>query len=156
MRIKLIAVGGKMPGWVEQGYNEYVKRMPRDMPLQLIEIPMPRRQKNADPQKLKIQEGESILHSLGSSDHVVALEVEGKPWSTPQLSQQMERWRMSGQDVVLLVGGPDGLSDACRARANQQWSLSPLTLPHPLVRVLLAEQLYRAWTILQGHPYHRE
>lgn len=145
-----------MPGWVEQGYNEYVKRMPRDMPLQLIEIPMPRRQKNADPQKLKIQEGESILQSLGSSDHVVALEVEGKPWSTPQLSQQMERWRMSGQDVALLVGGPDGLSNACRARANQQWSLSPLTLPHPLVRVLLAEQLYRAWTILQGHPYHRE
>ncbi len=117
---------------------------------------MAKRQKNTDPEKLKSAEGESILAQLSSSDHVVALEVKGKPWTTMDLSRQLDRWRMSGKDVALLVGGPDGLSDACRQRAEQQWSLSPLTLPHPLVRVILAEQIYRAWSVLQGHPYHRE
>ena len=156
MRIRILAVGSKMPRWVEDGSSEYLKRMPREMPVTFQEIPMAKRQKNADPEKLKVAEGESILAQLSASDHVVALEVKGKPWTTLQLSQQMDRWRMQGKDLALLVGGPDGLSDACRLRADQQWSLSPLTLPHPLVRVILAEQIYRAWSVLQGHPYHRE
>ena len=155
MRIKVIAVGTKMPTWVEQGSQEYCKRMPRDMQVQFREIPLAKRPKNADPDKLRKQEGEQILAQVSVNDWVVALEVKGRTWSTHDLSDQMSRWRMSGQDLTLLIGGPDGLSEECRQRANQLWSLSPLTLPHPLVRVILAEQLYRAWTVLQGHPYHR-
>ncbi len=156
MRIRILAVGSKMPRWVEDGSSEYLKRMPREMPVSFQEIPMAKRQKNADPEKLKIAEGDNILSQLSSADHVVAMEVKGKPWTTLELAQQLDRWRMQGKDLALLVGGPDGLSDACRLRADQQWSLSPLTLPHPLVRVILAEQIYRAWSVLQGHPYHRE
>ena len=144
-----------MAGWVEQGCAEYLKRMPRDMLVTIREIPLARGQKNADPKKLKQLEAAQLLARIAPQDLVVALEVQGKPWTTPDLARQMENWRMSGKDVLLLVGGPDGLAESCRKRADAQWSLSPLTLPHPLVRVVLAEQLYRAWSILQGHPYHR-
>lgn len=101
------------------------------------------------------REGEAVLAAAGARDRVVALEVGGRPWSTEQLAEQLERWQLDGRDVSFLVGGPDGLAPECRARADQQWSLSPLTLPHPLVRILLAEQLYRAWSITRNHPYHR-
>lgn len=100
-------------------------------------------------------EAQRIRERLRDDDITVALEVGGKPWSTEQLAQQAEGWRLAGRDVALLVGGPDGLLPALSASADQRWSLSPLTLPHPLVRVMLAEQLYRAWTLLVGHPYHR-
>lgn len=155
MKIQILAVGTRMAAWVEQGCAEYLKRMPRDMPVTIREIPLARGQKSADPEKLKRLEAAQLLARITPQDLVVALEVQGKPWTTPDLARQMENWRMSGRDVQLLVGGPDGLAESCRKRANSQWSLSPLTLPHPLVRVVLAEQLYRAWSILQGHPYHR-
>ena len=96
-----------------------------------------------------------MLARIGSGHWVIALDVKGRSWSTPKLAQQLAAWQMDGRDVDLLVGGPDGLGEACRKRADQSWSLSALTLPHPLVRVLLVEQLYRAWSINQGHPYHR-
>ncbi len=155
MRINLIAVGTRMPAWVEAGVDEYRKRLPPELSLQIREIPLGKRGKNADIARAMAQEGEAMLAAIGARDRVVALEVKGRAWSTEQLAQQLAAWQMSGDDVALLVGGPDGLAPNCQARANERWSLSPLTLPHPLVRVLLAEQLYRAWSINNNHPYHR-
>ncbi len=155
MNIYLLAVGNKMPDWVSKGYNEYAKRLNNDCCLKLIEIAPVKRGKNADLCKIKTAEGEKILAAIPKNCFVVALEVEGKPWTTEVLAQQMETWMHSGQDIALLVGGPEGLSHTCVQRANIKWSLSPLTLPHPLVRVLLSEQLYRAYSILKNHPYHR-
>ncbi|MFG1487888.1 23S rRNA (pseudouridine(1915)-N(3))-methyltransferase RlmH [Oceanospirillum sp. HFRX-1_2] len=155
MKIKLVAVGTKMPKWVEQGYEEYAKRLPREFSLELIEIAPGNRGKNADIERAIRKEGELMMSKISPSDHVVALEVLGKAWSTEQLAKEAEGWQMLGSDVCLLVGGPEGLAPECKQRANQQWSLSPLTLPHPMVRILLAEQVYRAWSVIQGHPYHR-
>lgn len=155
MRLRLVCVGQKMPEWVSLGFQEYARRMPPELSLELVEIALAHRGKNADVARLVLREGESVLAATGKADRIVALEVKGRSWSTEQLAGQLEGWQQDGRDVSFLVGGPDGLSEACRARADQQWSLSPLTLPHPLVRIVLAEQLYRAWTITRNHPYHR-
>lgn len=155
MKIKIIAVGTKMPGWVQQGYEEYARRLPAEFSLELIEIPLGQRGKNADIARAIKREGDAMLAALDKTDHIVALEVNGKSWSTEKLALEADKWQMMGCNVALLIGGPDGLAESCRQRARQQWSLSALTLPHPLVRVLLAEQLYRAWSINQNHPYHR-
>ncbi len=144
-----------MPGWVEQGYQEYAKRMTADCRLKLVEITPGKRGKNADLARIKQNEGEKLLQAIHKGALVIAMEVNGKAWSTEQLAQQMDGWLHSGQDVALLIGGPEGLSEDCVRRADIKWSLSPLTLPHPLVRVLLSEQLYRAYSILKNHPYHR-
>ncbi|HEY6131337.1 MAG TPA: 23S rRNA (pseudouridine(1915)-N(3))-methyltransferase RlmH, partial [Halioglobus sp.] len=119
------------------------------------EIPLARRGKDIAALQLSATEGEQILKAIPSDERVIALDVEGKRISTGQLAQQWETWQMSGYNYSFLIGGPDGLSPACLARADQCWSLSDLTLPHPLVRILLVEQLYRAWTITVNHPYHR-
>jgi 23S rRNA (pseudouridine1915-N3)-methyltransferase len=155
MKLKGIAVGTKMPPWVEVGVQEYAKRLPRDMPLEFIEIPIGNRAKNANLARAVKQESDQILAQVKPQDHVIALEVTGSNWSTEKLAKQMQNWQMQGQNIIFLIGGPDGLSDACRARANQQWSFSALTLPHPIVRIILSEQVYRAWSITQNHPYHR-
>lgn len=155
MKIRLITIGSKMPRWVVDGYEEYSKRLPSDFQLELIELPLGHRGKNADLARVIRQEGDHMLSAIPKGDLVVALAVDGRSWSTEQLADQAEKWRMSGRNISLLVGGPDGLDERCLAIAEQRWSLSPLTLPHPLVRVLLAEQLYRAWSLLQGHPYHK-
>lgn len=155
MKIHLIAVGEKMPRWVQEGYREYSKRLPNECELRLTEIPMGHRGKNADIARLIRAEGERMLAAIPSSSRVIALDVRGKAWSTETLSGQLDSWMGGGDDVALLVGGPEGLSTQCQARAQLKWSLSPLTLPHPLVRVVVAEQLYRAWSILRNHPYHR-
>lgn len=144
-----------MPAWVQAGVDEYLKRLPRDMKVEFIDIPLGNRAKNKDPKQAMAQEAQAILSQIDQKDWVVALEVKGARWSTEKLADRLSSWRMDGDNVCLLVGGPDGLSDSCRERANQQWSLSELTLPHPIVRILLAEQLYRAWSITQNHPYHR-
>tara|TARA_R110002096_G_scaffold388179_2_gene582457 strand:- start:1252 stop:1689 length:438 start_codon:yes stop_codon:yes gene_type:complete len=144
-----------MPEWVSQGYNEYARRMPPELSLDLVEIPLAHRGKNPDIPRLMQREGDAILSTLGPRDRVIALEVGGRNWSTEKLAGQLESWQLDGRDVSFLVGGPDGLADACRDRADQLWSLSALTLPHPLVRILLAEQLYRAWSVTRNHPYHR-
>lgn len=156
MRIQLIAVGTKMPSWVEQGFNEYVRRFPSDMPLQLTEIPAGKRGKNADIKRVLQKEGELTLAAIPKGNRIVTLEVTGKPWDTPKLAQQMNKWQMDGRDVSLLIGGPEGLAPECIAASEQKWSLSPLTLPHPLVRIVVAESLYRAWSVNNNHPYHRE
>ncbi len=155
MKLKLLAVGQKMPQWVNDGYQEYARRLPRDCSLNLIEIAPAKRGKTSQPQQWMQEESKRILSHIDTSDHVVALDVIGKSWSTTELADNLAQWQQQGSDVSLMIGGPDGLDPACLQRANQRWSLSALTLPHPLVRVLLAEQLYRAWTILQNHPYHR-
>lgn len=155
MKINLIAVGKQMPEWVETAYQEYAKRLPPECALRLLEIPAGKRTKNADINKLIQQEGEQMLSTIPKGNKVIALDVLGRSWDTTMLAQQLKGWLASGQDISLLVGGPDGLSADCLAAAHTKWSLSPLTLPHPLVRVVIAEQLYRAWTILKGHPYHR-
>ena len=155
MQIHLIAVGEKMPRWVHEGYSEYAKRLPAECALRLVEIPAGRRGKNTDIARTVDDESKRILAAVPKSATVVALEVGGRSWSTEQLARQLGDWMGRGQDLALLVGGPDGLGEAARQAAGQHWSLSPLTLPHPLVRVVLAEQLYRAWSILRHHPYHR-
>jgi 23S rRNA (pseudouridine1915-N3)-methyltransferase len=155
MKLNLLAVGNKMPTWVTDGYQEYAKRLPRECSLHLHEIAPAKRGKSGSSTQWMREEGERILEAVPSNHHVVALDVKGKPWSTEQLAEQLKNWQADGRDVSLLVGGADGLTQECLQRANQRWSLSALTLPHPLVRIVMAEQLYRAWTVLQNHPYHR-
>jgi 23S rRNA (pseudouridine1915-N3)-methyltransferase len=155
MDINLIAVGTRMPAWINDGYREYARRMPRECCLKLTEIPPGQRTRSASVPRAIEAEGKRMLDAASPGQRVIALDVQGQGWSTRQLADQLRLWMQDGRDVALLVGGPDGLSEACLARAEQRWSLSPLTLPHPLVRVVLAEQLYRAWTVTTGHPYHR-
>ncbi len=145
-----------MPGWIAQGFDEYAKRMPRECRLELLEIePVPRKRAQDHQRALDI-EAERLLAAVPKRAHCVALAINGQSWSTVQLAQRLNSWMASGHDVALLVGGADGLAPACLTHASEQWSLSPLTFPHPLVRVILAEQLYRAWSLLHGHPYHRQ
>lgn len=155
MRLRAIAVGTRMPEWVNQGVAEYQKRFPRDWRFNWLELPLGQRTKSQATTKAIQTEGEAMLAATTTAEHVVALDVKGKSWGTEQLAQQLSQWQLQGQDVSLYIGGPDGLSPSCLERANQRWSLSALTLPHPLVRVLLAEQLYRAWSLLNNHPYHK-
>ncbi|PQK81365.1 23S rRNA (pseudouridine(1915)-N(3))-methyltransferase RlmH [Pantoea ananatis] len=156
MKLQLVAVGTKMPDWVQTGFMEYLRRFPKDMPFELTEVPARKRGKNADIKRILEKEGEAMLAATGKGNRIVTLDIPGQPWETPQLAQQLERWKQDGRDVSLLIGGPEGLAPACKAAAEQSWSLSTLTLPHPLVRVLVAESLYRAWSITTNHPYHRE
>ncbi|MEZ5524525.1 MAG: 23S rRNA (pseudouridine(1915)-N(3))-methyltransferase RlmH [Pseudomonadales bacterium] len=155
MRIRLICVGTKMPAWVTSGFQEYAKRLPPDLRIELVEIPPGHRGKGADVKRAIEKESKQILSLLGKDERVVALDVQGRNWSTEQLAEKLSDWQMGGRNVALLVGGPDGLSDECLSLAEQRWSLSNLTFPHPLVRVILAEQVYRAWSLLNNHPYHR-
>ncbi len=155
MQIHLIAVGNRMPAWVSQGYEEFARRMPSECRLKLIEIPPAKRTKAADIKRLVRQEGERMLEALPKNVMVVALDVTGRQWRTEELAQQLDGWMHEGRDIALLLGGPEGLDPACREKAEQRWSLSLLTFPHPLVRIIVAEQLYRATTILKHHPYHK-
>jgi 23S rRNA (pseudouridine1915-N3)-methyltransferase len=155
MLIRLIAVGNKMPDWVTTGYEEYAKRLPSGYTLKLVEISPEKRNKQADIKRITDKEGEKILAAIKPGNLIVALDVQGQSWSTEQLATSLQSWHNESRDVDLLVGGPDGLASVCVQKANIKWSLSPLTLPHPLVRIVVAEQLYRAWSILQKHPYHR-
>lgn len=144
-----------MPKWVAQGYDEYAKRLPRELCPSLIELPLATRSKTTNQEKIKAQEGTQIIAALSKSARAIMLDVKGVSLSTEKLATKLEDWQMSGVHANIVIGGPDGLSKECRARADELWSLSALTLPHPLVRVVLIEQLYRAWTIIQNHPYHK-
>ena len=155
MRAKLIAIGERMPGWEAEGFAEYVKRLSRDLPLELIEIKPGVRGKGRDDARAMTDEGAALLAALPRDAHVVALDGRGSTWSSEQLADQLSKWRMAGRDLAFLIGGPDGHVRDVLQRADQRWSLGCLTLPHMLVRLVVAEQLYRAVTILNGHPYHR-
>jgi 23S rRNA (pseudouridine1915-N3)-methyltransferase len=155
MQIYLIAVGIKMPAWVQAGYAEYAKRLPHECELILREIAPGKRGKNADLERITRDEGEKMLQALPSRSRVVTLDIPGKPWNTDELAEALQRWQQSGQPLALMIGGPEGLAESVKQRADESWSLSRLTLPHPLVRVIVAEQVYRAWSLLNHHPYHR-
>jgi 23S rRNA (pseudouridine1915-N3)-methyltransferase len=155
MQINLISVGNRMPSWVQQGYDEYAKRLPRECELVLKEIPAGKRGKNSDIARIIKEEGERMIAAMPQGTHILTLDIPGKPWTTPELAHAMQRWLASGQSVSLLIGGPEGLADEVKLLARESWSLSKLTFPHPLVRIVVAEQLYRAWSILHNHPYHR-
>jgi 23S rRNA (pseudouridine1915-N3)-methyltransferase len=155
MKIQIIAVGKHMPEWVETGYDEYAKRLSSDCDLQLIEIAAGKRGKNADIVRLTRIEGEQMLAAIPNGHYVIALDVLGQSWSTERLADKLQHWKTENQSISLLIGGPEGLAPDCLKRADLKLSLSALTLPHPLVRIVLAEQLYRAFSILKNHPYHR-
>jgi 23S rRNA (pseudouridine1915-N3)-methyltransferase len=155
MHIDLICIGQKMPSWVKIGFNEYTKRLPNACHLNLIEISLRKRTKNADLARLQHKEGEQMLAAIAQGAYVIALDERGQVWNSAQLAEQLAHWMREYNTVALLVGSPEGLSTACLQRAQQRWSLSALTLPHQLVRIVVAEQLYRAWSLLNNHPYHR-
>ena len=155
VRIHLICVGRRMPDWVESGYLEYAKRLPPECALNLIEVEPLRRGKTSGAEQAREEEALRIERCIPKGSGVVALDGRGQGWSTEDLARQLTGWMGEGRDRALLVGGADGLADSILARSDQCWSLSRLTFPHPLVRVILAEQIYRAWTLLKGHPYHR-
>jgi len=156
MKIQLIAVGTKMPDWVEKGYQEYARRFPKEMQLELLEINAGKRGKNADIKRILKKEGELTLAAIPKGNKIVTLEVTGRPWTTEQLAGEMKKWQLDARNISLLIGGPEGLAPECIAKSEQRWSLSALTLPHPLVRIIVAEGLYRAYTLTINHPYHRE
>lgn len=155
MKARLIALGERMPAWVAEGCAEYIKRLSRELPLELVELRLGERGKGRDLARALHDEGEAVMASLPRGAHVIALDGRGKPWSSEQLAEQLARWRMDGRDLAFLIGGPDGHAPEVLARADQRWSLGPLTLPHMLVRLIVAEQLYRAVSLLGNHPYHR-
>jgi len=155
MQLLVAAVGKRMPAWVQQGWAEYARRFPRGLSLELKEIPLAHRGANTAVDALRRAEGDALLSAAPAGFRQVALDQGGRQWSTAELAAELERWMREEHGVCFLVGGPDGLAAECLARADEVWSLGQLTLPHPMVRVILAEQLYRAWTITQNHPYHR-
>jgi 23S rRNA (pseudouridine1915-N3)-methyltransferase len=156
MIINLIAVGSRCSQWAKTGFQDYQKRLPAECKLNLITIPLSKRGKNSEISKHIAEEEKKILAAIPKRSRIIALDVQGQMWNTQQLAQSLQRWQLERQDVSLLIGGPDGLGDACTKIAERIWSLSPLTLPHALVRIVVAEQLYRAWSLLSNHPYHRE
>ncbi len=155
MKIHLLAIGVRMPDWVKTAYAEYAVRLPRECMLNLLEIAAGQRGPHADVARIVRTEGERLLAAVPTGSRLIALDERGQQWSTAELAERLANWLREGRDLSLLVGGPDGLDAACRNRAEGLWSLSRLTLPHPLVRVVVAEQLYRAWSLLHHHPYHR-
>ena len=155
MKARLIATGERAPAWVAQGFSEYQKRLSHWLPLELVEIEPGLRGKGRDAQRAIDDEGRRVLAAIPKNSHIVALEVTGKQHSSEQLAQRMEHWRGQGRDLAFLIGGPEGHASEVLAGANETWSLGPLTLPHMLARLLVAEQLYRAAAMLANHPYHR-
>lgn len=155
MQLIVAAVGQRMPAWVQQAWAEYARRLPRELSLELREIPLARRSRNAPAAKAAAAEGAKLLAAIPAGHRTIALDERGSQWSTVDLAGRLEDWMREERGVGFLIGGPDGLPHDCRSRAQDTWALGRLTLPHPLVRVILAEQLYRAWTITCNHPYHR-
>jgi 23S rRNA (pseudouridine1915-N3)-methyltransferase len=155
MRIRLLAVGQRMPGWVSEGFTEYTRRLKPRLPIELVEIPAVKRG-SGDVARAMSEEGRAILAQIRPRNHVVALDEHGKLRGSAELSKWLGQRLQEGDDLDFLIGGADGFAPEVLARAQERWSLSPLTLPHALVRVVFAEQVYRAVTLLDGHPYHRE
>jgi 23S rRNA (pseudouridine1915-N3)-methyltransferase len=155
LNIELLAAGTKSPDWVAVGFREYQKRLPRDWQLNLREIRVSKRHKGESVEKLRKEEGDRMLKSVKSGSRLIALDSRGSLWSTQTLAEKLQKWQMAFSQIQLMVGGPDGLSNECLEAATDTWSLSKLTFPHFIVRILIAEQIYRAWSILNNHPYHK-
>lgn len=155
MRIILAAIGQKMPAWVSAAWDDYAGRLPPHLELVLAERPVSPWAARGDPARGMREEGRALRGAIPENAWRVALDERGQAWTSAQLGRRLATWQELGRPIALLVGGPDGLDPELRATADQHWSLSALTLPHPLVRVIVAEQLYRAWSLLANHPYHR-
>lgn len=155
MQIHIIAVGDRMPAWVEDAYQEYAKRLPREFRLVLREIPAGKRTRHADLARLARDEGTRQLAAVPDGCQIVALDAGGRVFDSEALAARLRRQMEAGRDLALLIGGPEGLAPACLLAAEERWSLSALTLAHPVVRAVLAEQVYRAWSIISNKPYHR-
>lgn len=156
MHIRLLAIGDRQPAWVDSGFDGYRARFPREWRFETVTIPTAKRGKNAPPGKARDVEGEALLAKLNTAEKLVLLDERGEQLSSKELADKLADWQSDGRDIAFVIGGPDGVSDTCRKRADLTLSLSRLTLPHGLARVVLAEQLYRAASLLAGHPYHRE
>ena len=156
MHIRLIAVGDRQPSWVDTAFSEYAGRLPRQWQFRLEEIGTVKRAKSGPAAIAKQTEGEKVLAKIKPAEQLVVLDERGKQFSSRELSGKLDDWQLTGADLVFVIGGPDGVSADILKRANLKWSLSKLTLPHGLARVLFAEQLYRGWSLQTGHPYHRD
>jgi 23S rRNA (pseudouridine1915-N3)-methyltransferase len=156
MVIHFITVGQKMPKWVQEGYTEYAKRLPKACTLKLVELPMAQRGKTGSADVYKAEEAKRILAAIPKGARLIILDEHGQQVTTKGLADKLEEWLGGGQDVALIVGGPDGLEESLIQQAQWKWGLSNLTMPHPMVRILVAEQIYRAWSVINNHPYHRE
>jgi len=156
VHIRLIAVGDRQPGWVDDAFKIYAARFPREWRFQIDRIATARRSKNNKSQQAMDAECEQILARIKKTEQVILMDERGKQMSSQVLATKLIDWQTDGRDLCFVIGGPDGVAAACRERADTVWSLSQLTLPHGLARVLFAEQMYRAWTLQTGHPYHRD
>ena len=156
MKIRLLAVGQKMPKWVQQTFNDYNKRLPKNQQVELQEITPVHRSKTTNTQKAKQEEGYSIISFLKPQEKLILLDEFGTALSTKSLAQSIKKWQMNSFDIAIVIGGADGVSEDVKQKAYQKWSLSLLTFPHPLVRVIMMEQIYRAYSLIANHPYHRE
>jgi len=155
MRVQIIAMGDRMPDWVQHGYKEYIKRIGAGLQIELLEISPEKRGKSADVQRIMQKEAERMRQSIPRGNFVIALDKEGKSWSTENLADKIANWQQDGTNVSLLIGGPEGMTPELLQQADARISLSAMTFPHPIVRIILAEQLYRAYSILSHHPYHK-
>ncbi len=155
MKARLVAVGERAPGWVAEGFAEYRKRLSHWLPLDLVEVEPGLRGKGRDAARAMGDEGARVLAAVPKGALIVALDGRGRAWSSEELAQRLQHWRNGGRDLALLVGGPEGHASEVLDAAGERWSLGPLTLPHMLVRLVVAEQLYRAAALLANHPYHR-
>lgn len=156
MRIDLVCIGTRLPAWVDQAFESYASRMPPQCTLTLKAYPLAKRHKGGVLQRQIEQECGRLLKAIPGKSVVVALDVRGELWGTDELTTHLKTWLQSGRSVSMMIGGPEGLSKSCLEKADYHWSLSPLTFPHALARVIVAEQLFRAWSILSHHPYHRK
>ncbi len=155
MHIRLLAVGDRQPGWVDDAFDTYTGRFPREWRFRLDTIATVKRAKKEPAIRAIDAESERLLTKLSADEQVVLLDESGTHLKSQALAIRIAEWQLDGRDLSFIIGGPDGVSAACRARADFTWALSPLTLPHGLARVVLAEALYRAWSLQAGHPYHR-
>ena len=156
MQIEVISASSKQPGWVQSGFDTYARRLRGSCRMSLTEVPLAKRSRSANPSRLRAQEGDRMLAAVPKGARIVALDETGRQWSTVELKSRLERWLHGGHSVALLIGGPDGLAPGCLDRAQERWAISSLTLPHGLVRIIVAEAIYRAWSLLENHPYHRD
>jgi 23S rRNA (pseudouridine1915-N3)-methyltransferase len=155
LKLTIVAASNRQPAWVEAGYAEYAKRLRGRCTLAAKSVPLAPRRAGLSAERAIADEGARLLAALPAGAHVVALREHGTAWTTADLCAKLDRWMQTGAPVAFLLGGPDGLAPDCLARANDHWSLSRLTLPHGLAKVIVAEALYRAWSVLERHPYHR-
>jgi len=155
MKINLICIGKKMPSWIQTGIDHYQKQLPKSLNFNLITIDA-QKHKGSDINKIKELEGELLINACKGANLIIAFDEKGKQHTTKAIAQNLNNWQLNGENVALLIGGADGLSDKVKQHANQSWGLSNLTLPHSMARLLAVEQIYRAHSLLTNHPYHRD